>query len=61
MSKAIRMHETGGPEVLRWEEVTIGPPGPGEVHLRQSAVGHSGLYRCCLFSHYGDFYNFAAQ
>jgi len=52
MSKAIRMHETGGPEVLRWEEVTIGPPGPGEVHLRQSAVGlnfidvyhRSGLY-----------------
>jgi NADPH2:quinone reductase len=39
MSKAIRMHETGGPEVLRWEEVTVGPPGPGEVHLRQSAVG----------------------
>ena len=52
MSKAIRIHETGGPEVLRWEEVTIGPPGPGEVHLRQSAVGlnfidvyhRSGLY-----------------
>ena len=39
MSKAIRMHETGGPEVLRWEDVTVGPPGSGEVHLRQSAVG----------------------
>lgn len=52
MSKAIRMYDTGGPEVLRWEDVTIGPPGPGEVHLRQSAVGlnfidiyhRSGLY-----------------
>lgn len=52
MSKAIRIYETGGPEVLRWEEVTIGPPGPGEVHIRQSAVGlnfidvyhRSGLY-----------------
>lgn len=39
MCKAIRLHETGGPEVLRWEEVAIGPPGPGEVHLRQTAVG----------------------
>lgn len=52
MSKAIRIYETGGPEVLRWEEVTINSPGPGEVHLRQSAVGlnfidvyhRSGLY-----------------
>jgi NADPH:quinone reductase len=39
MTKAIRMHETGGPEVLRWEEVSVGNPGPGEVHLRHSAVG----------------------
>lgn len=39
MTKAIRLHETGGPEVLRWEEVNVGPPGPGEVHLRQTAVG----------------------
>jgi NADPH2:quinone reductase len=39
MPKAIRMYETGGPEVLRWEEVTIVPPGPGEVHLRHKAVG----------------------
>ena len=52
MSKAIRLYETGGPEVMRWEEVEIGTPGPGEVHLRQSAVGlnfidiyhRSGLY-----------------
>ena len=39
MSKAIRIHETGGPEVLRWEDVEVGAPGPGEVRLRQTAVG----------------------
>lgn len=39
MAKAIRMYETGGPEVLRWEDVTIGEPGPGEVLLEQTAVG----------------------
>ena len=39
MTRAIRMVETGGPEVLRWEEVEVGPPGPGEVRLRHSAVG----------------------
>jgi NADPH2:quinone reductase len=39
MPKAIRIHETGGPEVLRWDEVEVGQPGPGEVRLRQTAVG----------------------
>jgi NADPH2:quinone reductase len=39
MTHAIRVHETGGPEVLRWEEVAVGEPGPGEVRLRQEAVG----------------------
>lgn len=39
MSKAIRIHETGGPEVLCWEDVTLAAPGPGEVLLRQTAVG----------------------
>lgn len=39
MSHAIRMHETGGPEVLRWEAVEVPTPGPGEVRLRQTAVG----------------------
>ena len=39
MAKAIRMHSTGGPEVLRWEAVPVGVPGPGEVRLRHSAVG----------------------
>ncbi len=39
MPKAIRIHETGGPEVLKWESIDLQPPGPGEVHLRQTAVG----------------------
>jgi NADPH2:quinone reductase len=52
MSKAIRIYETGGPEVMRWEDVEVARPGPGEVLLRQTAVGlnfidiyhRSGLY-----------------
>ncbi len=39
MSHAIRIHRHGGPEVLVWEEVAVGDPGPGEVRLRQRAVG----------------------
>ena len=39
MTNAIRIHETGGPEVLRYEAVEIGQPGPGEVRLRQTAIG----------------------
>jgi NADPH2:quinone reductase len=39
MSHAIRIHEYGGPKVLRWQKVEIGPPGPGEVKLKQTAVG----------------------
>jgi len=39
MAHAIRVHGYGGPEVLRWDEVEVGEPGPGEVRLRQSAVG----------------------
>ena len=38
-TKAIRIHEHGGPEVLRWEDVEVGPPGPGEVRIRHEAVG----------------------
>lgn len=37
--RAIRIHETGGPEVLRWEEIEIGRPGPDEVLLRHTAIG----------------------
>lgn len=52
MAHAIRLHATGGPEVLTWEAVGVGDPGPGEVKLDQSAVGlnyidtyhRSGLY-----------------
>jgi NADPH2:quinone reductase len=52
MAHAIRFHETGGPEVLRWEEVPVETPGPGQVRLRHEAVGlnfadtyfRSGLY-----------------
>jgi NADPH:quinone reductase len=33
------MNETGGPDVLRWEEMEVGDPGPGQVRLRHEAVG----------------------
>lgn len=39
MPKAIRIHAAGGPEVLQWEDVEVGDPGPGEVRLRQEAAG----------------------
>lgn len=39
MAKAVRFYETGGPEVLRYEDVSVGEPGPGEVHIRHVAVG----------------------
>ena len=39
MTHAIRIHEHGGPDVLRWEEIEVGDPGAGEVRVRQTAVG----------------------
>ncbi len=39
MTMAIRIHQTGGPEVLKWENAPVGEPGPGEVRLKQGAVG----------------------
>src|SRR3954465_9572202 len=39
MPHAIRVHQTGGPEVLQWEEVEVGDPAPGQVRLRQEAAG----------------------
>jgi NADPH2:quinone reductase len=39
MSHAIRIHKPGGPNVLKWEEVEVGDPGPGQVKLRQEAAG----------------------
>jgi NADPH2:quinone reductase len=52
MPHAIRIHKTGGPEVLTWEEVSVGKPGPREARIRHTAVGlnfvdvynRSGLY-----------------
>jgi NADPH:quinone reductase len=56
MAKAIRIHETGGPEVLRLEDVTVGDPGPGEARVRHTACGvnfidtyhRTGLYKLPL-------------
>jgi NADPH2:quinone reductase len=61
MPHAIRIHKTGGPEVLQWEEVAIGDPGPGEARVRQTAIGlnyidtyqRSGLYKLALPSGLG--------
>src|SRR3954471_9330927 len=39
MPHAIRIHDTGGPDVLKWEAVEVGEPGPGQVRLRQEAAG----------------------
>jgi len=39
MAHAIRMYEAGGPDVLRWEEVAVGNPGPGQARIRHVAVG----------------------
>ena len=39
MIHAIRVHQAGGPEVLQWEEIDVGEPGPGQVRLKQEAAG----------------------
>ena len=39
MPNAIRIERTGGPEVLQWTAVDVPPPAPGEVRVRQAAVG----------------------
>ncbi|KWI93074.1 quinone oxidoreductase [Burkholderia ubonensis] len=52
MAHAVRFHQTGGPDVLRWETVEVGDPGPGEVRVKHAVVGlnfadtyfRSGLY-----------------
>ncbi len=59
MSKVIRIHETGGPEVLKWEDVDVGEPGPGEARVRHTAIGlnyidvygRTGLYPLPSFPH----------
>ena len=52
MAKAVRYHKQGGPEVLQYDEVQVGEPGPGEARIRHTAIGvnfvdiyqRSGLY-----------------
>jgi NADPH2:quinone reductase len=39
MAGMVRVHEVGGPEVLRYEQIDVGDPGPGQVRLRQTAIG----------------------
>jgi NADPH:quinone reductase len=56
MAKGIRFYTTGGPEVLQWESVEVGEPGPGQIRIRHHAVGlnfadtyfRTGLYRAAL-------------
>jgi NADPH2:quinone reductase len=53
MTHAIRIPKIGGPDVLQWEEVDLGDPGPGQIKLRQEAAGlnfidvyhRTGLYK----------------
>ncbi len=53
VSNNIRFYETGGPEVLKYEQLEVPPPGPGQVQIRQHAVGlnfidvyfRSGVYK----------------
>src|SRR5271163_3801838 len=52
MAKVVRFHETGGPDVLRLEDIEVGEPGEGQARVRHTAVGvnfidiyhRSGLY-----------------
>lgn len=39
MVKAVRIHEYGGPEKLRYEDIEVGAPGPGEAYVRHTAIG----------------------
>ncbi|HLX26939.1 MAG TPA: quinone oxidoreductase [Casimicrobiaceae bacterium] len=62
MAQAIRFHQTGGPEVLKLETIDVPPPGPGEVRVRNTAIGvnfieayqRSGLYQLPLPSGVGS-------
>lgn len=56
MTHAIRIHAQGGPEVMKWEAVSVGEPGPNEVRIKHTAVGlnyidtyhRSGMYPVAL-------------
>ena len=53
MTHAVRIHQTGGPDVLRWEVVDLAPPGPGEARVRHTAVGVNFIdtyYRTGLYA-----------
>lgn len=39
MTYGFRFHQPGGPDVLNWEQIELSKPGPGEVHIRHTAVG----------------------
>ena len=39
MVEGIRIHKTGGPEVLTYEPFDLPPPGPGEVRMKNRAIG----------------------
>ena len=61
MTHAIRFHETGSPDVLKYESIELPPPGPGEARVRHSAIGvnfidtyhRTGLYKVPLPSGIG--------
>ena len=62
MTRAIRLHAPGGPEVLAFEEVKVADPGPGEVRVRHTAIGlnyidtyhRSGAYKLPMPSGLGQ-------
>jgi NADPH:quinone reductase len=61
MVRAVRIHETGGPDVMKLEEIGVGDPGPGQIRIRHTAIGvnfidtyqRSGLYPVSLPSPLG--------
>ena len=61
MVKVVRFHETGGPDVLQYEDIVLDPPGPGEAQIRNAAIGlnfidcyfRSGLYPVDAFANLG--------
>jgi NADPH2:quinone reductase len=62
MPKAIRIYEQGPPEVMKWEDVEISPPGAGEIQMRHEVIGlnyidtyhRTGLYKIPLPSGIGS-------
>ena len=56
MAKAVRFHKQGGPEVMQYDDIQVGDPGPGQARIRHTAIGvnfldtyqRSGLYQVQL-------------